>query len=92
MAARSLTQVYLDPEQRKALKARATAEGTKMSEEIRRAIDAYLAGVTKEELEMLDQASKVAAKHLVEMQQDLIATNTRLELLFAERDKIRSGV
>ena len=40
MATLQLTQVYLEREQKKGLQARAKANGTKVAEEVRRAVDA----------------------------------------------------
>ena len=66
MAVLQLTQVYLEPRQKAALQKRAKAKGTKVAEEIRKAIDAYLAGVTAEELELLDAATRAAKLQLVQ--------------------------
>lgn len=89
MTTRQLTQVYLEPAQKKALQVRAKAKGTKVSEEIRSAVDAYLAGVTPEELELLDKASREAEKELGAMVRTLDATNRKLDAVFAELGRIR---
>jgi len=52
-----LTQTYLDAAHKKALQAKARAHGTKLAEEVRRAVDAYLSGVSPEELRLLDEGS-----------------------------------
>ena len=78
-----LTQVYLEPAQKKALQAKARARGTRLAEEVRRAIDVYLAGVSPEELELLDAGSRRAAHQLSEMTQDLDRINARLDEAFA---------
>ena len=78
-----LTQVYLEPSQKKALQAKARAHGTKLAEEVRRAVDAYLAGVSPEDLSLLDAGSRKAAKHLVEMSEELDRINARLDEAFA---------
>ena len=62
-----LTQVYLERDQKKTLQARARANGTKVAEEVRRAVDAYLAGVSPEDLRLLDTGTRKAAEHLSEM-------------------------
>ena len=78
-----LTQVYLEPSQKKALQAKARAHGTKLAEEVRRAVDAYLAGVSPEDLSLLDEGSRKAARHLVEMSEELDQINARLDEAFA---------
>ena len=78
-----LTQVYLEPSQKKALQAKARAHGTKFAEEVRRAVDAYLAGVSPEDLSLLDAGSRKAARHLVEMAEELDRINARLDEAFA---------
>lgn len=93
MAAMELTQVYLEREQKRRLRAKAKANGTKVAEEVRRAIDAYLAGVSPEELTLLDEGSRRAARHLDEMSRDLERINARLDEAFARlsgsRDKVK---
>jgi plasmid stability protein len=84
MATLQLTQVYLEREQKKALQARAKAHGTKVAEEVRRAVDAYLAGVTTEELGALDAGTQRAANHLAEMSADLDRVNARLDAAFSK--------
>jgi len=78
-----LTQVYLEPSQKKALQAKARAHGTKLAEEVRRAVDAYLAGVSPEDLSLLEAGSRKAARHLVEMSEELDRINARLDEAFA---------
>lgn len=90
MATRQLTQVYLDPEQKRALQVRAKAKGSKVSAEIRSAVDAYLAGITSEELDMLDGASREAEKELIAIARALDATNRKLDAAFAELSRIRA--
>jgi hypothetical protein len=86
MATLQLTQVYLEHEQKKALQARAKAHGTKVAEEIRRAVDAYLAGVTPEELSLLDAGTQRAERHLAEMATELDRVNARLDAAIAKLD------
>ena len=82
--AMELTQVYLEPAQKKALQAKARAHGTKLAEEVRRAVDAYLAGMSPEELRLLDEGSRRAARHLSEMSQELDRINARLDEAFGQ--------
>jgi hypothetical protein len=84
MAAMELTQVYLEREQKRGLQAKAKANGTKVAEEVRRAVDAYLAGVSPEELTLLDEGSRKAERHLKEMSAELERINTSLDEAFAQ--------
>ena len=79
MATMELTQVYLEREQKKALQQRARANGTKVAEEVRRAVDAYLAGISPDELRLLDEGTRKAERHLKEMAADLDRVNARLD-------------
>lgn len=89
MATLELTQVYLDPQQKQALAAKARAEGVKVSELIRDAVDTYLAGITGEELELLDSATRRAADDLAAMARRLDETNGKLDAAFAEIERLR---
>jgi hypothetical protein len=60
MKAMQSTMVYLTQEQRTGLAKRAQQRNTKVAAEIRSAVDAYLAGVTPQDLEMLDAATRRA--------------------------------
>jgi hypothetical protein len=84
-----LTQVYLEREQKRGLQAKAKANGTKVAEEVRRAVDAYLAGVSPEELTLLDEGSRKAERHLKEMSQELERINARLDEAFAQLSHTR---
>ena len=90
MATLQLTQVYLEPRQKVALQRRAKAKGTKVAEEIRKAIDAYLAGVPAEELELLDAATRAAKQDLDQMAADLERVNRRVDATLAEMDRVRA--
>ncbi|HEX6136620.1 MAG TPA: hypothetical protein VF059_03130 [Casimicrobiaceae bacterium] len=89
MAAMELTQVYLEHEQKKGLQARARANGTKVAEEVRRAVDAYLAGISTEDLRLLDEGTRKAERHLKEMATDLDRINARLDAAFAQLSRRR---
>ena len=82
MATLQLTQVYLDPNQKAALSKKAKAAKVGVSVVIRDAVDAYLAGITVDELRLLDSASKQAAAELDAMAQQLKATNAKLDNAF----------
>jgi predicted DNA-binding protein len=87
MSTLQLTQIYLEREQKKRLQARAKANGTKVAEEVRRAIDAYLAGVSAEELKLLDIGTRRAERHLAEMADELDRVNAKLDAAFAQLDR-----
>jgi predicted DNA-binding protein len=87
MSTLQLTQIYLEREQKKRLQARAKANGTKVAEEVRRAIDAYLAGVSAEELKLLDIGTRRAERHLAEMAGELDRVNAKLDAAFAQLDR-----
>jgi hypothetical protein len=90
MPARQLTQVYLDADQKEALQKRAETKGTKVSEEIRSAVDVYLAGLSPQELDLLDAASREAEKELKAMAATLDATNDKLDAVFAEMERMQA--
>ena len=87
MSTLQLTQIYLEREQKKRLQARAKANGTKVAEEVRRAIDAYLAGVSPEELKLLGIGTRKAERHLAEMAGELDRVNAKLDAAFAQLDR-----
>jgi hypothetical protein len=86
-----LTNFHLGRSQKLALKERAKAKGTNVAEEIRNAIDAYLTGVSPEELELLEIAARQAASGIAEMNAMLEATNRKADRVFAEMAKLRGG-
>jgi hypothetical protein len=86
-----LTNFHLGSRQKQALKARAKANGTNVAEEIRNAVDAYLSGVTPDELELLDAATRQAGRDIAEMNKMLATTNRRARAVFAELEALRSG-
>lgn len=91
MAVLALTNVYLDAEQKKALTKRAKLKGTNLSVEVRNAVDSYLAGVTIDELHMLDAATRQAGEHIDEMNAILDAGLKRSESFFREIEAIKGG-
>ena len=60
MSSMVLTQVYLEPAQKQALTVQAKKSGRKVSEIMRDAVDAAIAGVTLDDLKMLDVGTKRA--------------------------------
>jgi uncharacterized membrane protein len=86
-----LTNFHLGRQQKIALKQRAMANGTNVAEELRIAVDAYLSGVTPQELALLDAASRNAEKTIGEMNAMLEATNRRADEVFAELEHMRGA-
>jgi hypothetical protein len=76
MKAMQSTMVYLTQEQKSGLARRAQQRKTKVAAEIRSAVDAYLAGVTPQELELLDAATRRAKAEIdamVKTADDMVA-------------------
>jgi hypothetical protein len=90
----ALTHVYLEPCQKKALQAKARAHGTKLAEEVRRAVEAYLAGVSPDDSSPHYAGSGKVARHLAEMSEELERVNARLDEAFAtlSRAKRRGSI
>jgi hypothetical protein len=86
-----LTNFHLGRQQKVALKQRAKANGTNVAEELRTAVDAYLSGVTPQELALLDSASRNAEKAIEDMNAILGATNRRADEVFTELEQIRGS-
>ena len=60
-----------------------------MTEDVRHVIDAQVAGVSAQELRMLDAASKRAAKQFKPMAATLRATNEKLDRIFVYIERTR---
>ena len=86
-----LTNVYLDAGQKKALAKKAKADGTNISTEMRRAVDVYLAGVSTDDLRLLDEATKQAKTEIDEMNRILDAGAARAEKFFAEIEALKKA-
>ena len=84
-----LTSIYLEPRQRKALQARAKRNRTSLSVEARKAIEAYAAGLSVEELRLLDEATRKAKRDIDEMSAVLDAGVARSKRFFAAIERIR---
>lgn len=87
----ALTNVYLELEQKQALAKQAKSRGTNISVEIRNAVDAYLAGITVDELRILDAATARAKQDIDEIIAILDAGQRRAEAFFREIEKIKAG-
>ena len=75
MSSMVLTQVYLEPSQKQALTIQAQKSGRKVSEIMRDAVDAAIAGVTLEDIQTLDMGTQRAQSDIHAMLADL-KTNT----------------
>lgn len=90
MAELALTNVYLEQGQKKALARKAKANNSNLSSEIRAAVNAYLAGVTAEDVELLDAATRQAKSDIDEMLAILENGQKRANAFFAEIERIKA--
>ncbi|MBC7956032.1 MAG: hypothetical protein H7Y33_09215 [Cytophagales bacterium] len=86
-----LTNVYLEPGQRKFLEKQAKLNDTNLSAEMRSAVDLYKAGVSMSELELLDLATRRAKDDLDAINTTLDNGQRRAELFFAQIASIKAG-
>lgn len=63
-------------------------EGATLSEEIRQAVEMYLAGATQEGIELLDEFSLLAEKEFSAMIATLDASNKHIDEILLEREKL----
>lgn len=85
------TMVYLTADQKEGLARRARERKTKVAAEIRAAIDAYLAGVTPQALELLDAATRRAKQDIdamLETAEEIVAGHERF---LKQMQKLRKG-
>ena len=86
-----LTNVYLEPGQRKFLEKQAKANGSNLSVEMRSAVELYKAGVSKPDLELLDLATRRAKEDLDAINATLDAGQRPAELFFTQIESIKAG-
>ncbi|MCE2970853.1 MAG: hypothetical protein LW847_11665 [Burkholderiales bacterium] len=91
MSTLALTNVYLEPAQKRALARKARGNKTNLSVEVRSAIDAYLAGVTADDLKVLDAATRRVEADLADMNATLDRGLARAQDFFAEIERIRAS-
>lgn len=89
MKAMQSTMVYLTLEQKTGLARRAQQKNTKVAAEIRSAVDAYLAGVTRQELELLDAATRHAQTEIAGMVKTVDQILAGHEAFLREMRKLR---
>lgn len=76
MSSMVLTQVYLEPAQKQALTSQAQKSGRKVSEIMRDAVDAAIAGVTLDDIQTLDMGTQRAQSDINAMLQELKANTS----------------
>jgi hypothetical protein len=86
-----LTQVYLEPKQKKELAAKARATGRKSSDLVREAVDALLLGVSPAELAQLDEATRHAEADIKAMVKTLDANAKGHKAFMAEMARLRAA-
>jgi predicted DNA-binding protein len=86
-----LTQVYLEPKQKKELAAKAKATGRKSSDLVREAVDGLLLGVSPVELAQLDEATKRAEADIKAMVKALDANAKSHKAFMAEIARLRAS-
>ena len=91
MKAMQSTMVYLTPEQKSGLARRAQQRKTKVAAEIRSAVDAYLAGVTPQELELLDAATRRAQAEIAAMLKTADEIVASHQAFLREMRRLRKG-
>ena len=91
MKAMQSTMVYLTPEQKTGLARRAQQRKTKVAAEIRSAVDAYLAGATPQELELLDAATRRAREEIDAMIRTADQIVASHQAFLREMRKLRKG-
>lgn len=86
----TLTNLYLEDSQRAFLAKRAKASKTNLSIEARRAIDACRDGISMEDLDLLDAATKQAANDIAAMNETLDKGLARAERFFEEIAQLKA--
>ncbi len=84
MSKLALTNIYLESEQKKALSRKAKSNGTNLSVEVRQAVDAYLAGVSVDELKLLSAATTRAKSDINEINATLDNAQKRANKFFRD--------
>lgn len=91
MSSMVLTQVYLEPAQKQALTIQAKKSGRKVSEIMRDAVDAAIAGVTLEEIQTLDMGTRRAQSDINAMLADLQGNTTEHTAFMREIGKLQKA-
>lgn len=91
MSSMVLTQVYLEPAQKQALTVQAKKSGRKVSEIMRDAVDAAIAGVTLEEIQTLDMGTQRAQDDISAMLGQLKENTTEHTAFMKEIAKLQKA-
>jgi hypothetical protein len=91
MSTMILTQLYLEPVQKKALSSLAKKTGRSVSELMCDAVDAAIAGVTTDELKTLDQGTRKANADIQWMLTDLKANTDEHRAFMREMAKLQKA-
>jgi hypothetical protein len=86
-----LTNIYLEPDQKKFLERQAKRNGSNVSVEARNAIDLYKLGISVEEMEMLDKATAKAKSDIDDMIDILDKGAIRADAFFKQIELIKQG-
>ena len=89
MSSMVLTQVYLEVSQKKALTSQAKQSGRKVSELMRDAVDAAIAGVTLEEIQTLDMGTQRAQADISAMLGQLKENGDEHKAFMREMSKLQ---
>lgn len=91
MSSMVLTQVYLEPKQKQALSRQAKKSGRKVSEIMRDAVDAAIAGVTLEVIQTLDMGTQRAQGDIGAMLADLKSNTAEHTAFMREIGKLQKA-
>ncbi len=91
MSSMVLTQVYLEASQKKALTSQAKKSGRKVSELMRDAVDAAIAGVTLEEIQTLDMGTQRAQADISAMLGQLKENSDEHTTFMREMSKLQKA-
>ncbi len=91
MSSMVLTQVYLEPSQKQALSSQAKKSGRKVSEIMRDAVDAAIAGVTLDDIQMLDMGTQRAQGDIKAMMAQLKENATEHTAFMREITKLQKA-
>ena len=91
MSSMVLTQVYLEPAQKQALTSQAKKSGRKVSEIMRDAVDAAIAGVTLEDIKTLDEGTRRAQGDINAMLVQLKENTSEHSVFMREISKLQKA-
>jgi hypothetical protein len=83
--------IYVTDSQKRQLRRQARTRGTSVATEVRSAIDTHLAGVSADELALLDAATRQAERDIQQMVERLDRANRKLDAVLAGRGRPPGG-